>query len=191
MAASPLPRLRRICLALGGATEVEAWGTATFRCPRIFAMYAQPSDQKHSRGRPGVWLKAAPGNQQLMVRDRPDRFYVPPYVGVSGWVGVFLDGNVSWEEVALLVEDAWRLLAPKKLVKARDAAPPSAPGTATPKATARGATPQRKPKHASSASQAASTPRSARTASATRVAAKAKSPSRSKRSSSAATRRAR
>lgn len=121
MPSSPLEKLRKICLALPGASDVPAWGTSTFRCPKIFAMYAQPSDQKHSQGRPGVWIKAGPGNQEFMVRDNPKRYYVPPYVGTSGWVGIFLDQDPNWDEIALLIEDGWRLLAPKKLVKARDA----------------------------------------------------------------------
>lgn len=83
-------------------------------------MYAPPQE-KHTQGRPAVWLKAAPGNQELMVRDRPTRFYVPPYVGPSGWIGVFLDRNPPWKEIEQLVEDSWRLTAPKKAVKAYDA----------------------------------------------------------------------
>ena len=120
MPPTPLAQLRKICLALPGATEVEAWGTSTFRCGKIFAMYSDAKDH-HGGGRSGVWLKVAPGNQELMVRDRPDRFFVPPYVGPAGWIGVRLDRRVSWKEVALLVEESWRLIAPKKLLKARDA----------------------------------------------------------------------
>ena len=114
MPPSPLPRLRKICLALPGAHEVKAWDTATFRVKKIFAMYAMPSDDRHSGGRPGVWLKAGPGNQELMVRDRPQRFYVPPYVGPQGWIGVYLDKRVAWTEVAALVEDSWRLIGGRK-----------------------------------------------------------------------------
>ncbi len=55
-----------------------------------------------------MWVKAAPGNQQLMVRAQPKRFFVPPYVGPSGWVGVWLDGKVDWEELAGLLEDSYR-----------------------------------------------------------------------------------
>ncbi len=117
MATDPLPRLRTICLALLGAHEVEAWGAPTFRVKKIFAMYSAASDGPHSGGRPGVWLKAAPGNQELMIRDRPTRFFVPPYVGTSGWIGVRLDKRPSWNEVAELVEESWRLVAPKSLVK--------------------------------------------------------------------------
>ncbi|MCL4213997.1 MAG: MmcQ/YjbR family DNA-binding protein [Gemmatimonadales bacterium] len=120
MPPDPLARLRKICLALPQAKEVPAWGTSTFRCGKIFAMYAHPDDH-HGGGRHGVWLKAAPGNQRLMVADRPDRFFVPPYVGPSGWIGVWIDKRPSWKEVAMLVEESWRLVAPKKVLKAYDA----------------------------------------------------------------------
>ncbi|MBA3854192.1 MAG: phosphoribosylglycinamide formyltransferase [Gemmatimonas sp.] len=126
-----LARLRDICLAQPGAAEVLAWETSTFRVGKIFAMYAQPSDSKHSGGRPGVWLKVAPGVQSLMLADRPDRFYFPPYVGKSGWIGVWLDQRVSWKEVALLVEDSWRLMAPARLRKAHDAPSPRAASRGT------------------------------------------------------------
>jgi hypothetical protein len=82
-------------------------------------MYAHPDDH-HGAGRHGVWLKAAPGNQALMVRDRPDRFFVPPYVGPSGWIGVWLDKRPPWREIELLIEESWRLVAPKKLVRLKD-----------------------------------------------------------------------
>ena len=115
-AASPLPKLRKICLALPCSTEVKAWGTSTFRCGKLFAMYAAKSDH-HGGGREGVWLKAAFGVQELMIRDRPERFFKPPYVGPSGWIGVWLDKRPNWTEVAELVEDSWKLIAPKKLLK--------------------------------------------------------------------------
>jgi predicted DNA-binding protein (MmcQ/YjbR family) len=114
MPPGPLARLRKICLALPGAHEVKAWETSTFRVKKIFAMYAQPSDSKHSGGRPGVWLKAGPGNAELMIRDRPTRFYRPPYVGTAGWVGVWLDKRPPWKEIAELVEDSWRLIGGKR-----------------------------------------------------------------------------
>lgn len=131
MAPSPLARLRRICLALPRSIEVEAWGTATFRCGKIFAMYSHADDVVHSGGRPGVWLKAGPGNQELMIRDDPRRFFRPPYVGAAGWIGVRLDDDPPWDEIAILVEDSWRLIAPKKLLKAREAG--EAPEAAKPR----------------------------------------------------------
>lgn len=112
----PLTRLRKLCLALPEAHEVEAWGAPTFRVRnKLFAMYASAASH-HGGGRPAVWCKAGPGNQQLMVRAEPERFFVPPYVGPSGWVGVWLDGDVDWSELAELLKDAWRLTAPKRVV---------------------------------------------------------------------------
>jgi hypothetical protein len=111
----PLTRLRKLCLALPDAHEVEAWGEPTFRVRnRIYAMYASAGNH-HGAGRSAVWCKAAPGNQALMVRAAPDRFFVPPYVGPSGWVGVWLDGEVDWTELAALLRDSYRLVAPKRL----------------------------------------------------------------------------
>ncbi|HEU4526248.1 MAG TPA: MmcQ/YjbR family DNA-binding protein [Gemmatimonadales bacterium] len=107
--------MRKVCLALPEAHEVEAWGEPTFRVRnKLFAMYAAPHNH-HGGGRPAVWCKAAPGNQALMVRAEPERYFVPPYVGPSGWVGVWLDRNPDWSEVKELMTDSYRLVAPKKL----------------------------------------------------------------------------
>ena len=115
MPPNPLTRLRKLCLALPEAHEVEAWGEPTFRVRnKLFAMYAAPNNH-HGAGRPAVWCKAAPGNQSLMVRAAPGRFFVPPYVGPSGWVGVWLDRDPDWAEVGDLMRDSYRLIAPKKL----------------------------------------------------------------------------
>lgn len=111
----PLTRLRKLCLLLPEAHEVEAWGEPTFRVRnKIFAMYASAGNH-HGAGRPAVWCKAAAGNQSLMVRAAPARYFVPPYVGPSGWVGVYLDVKESWTELPDLLRDAYRLTAPKRL----------------------------------------------------------------------------
>ena len=120
MPPNPLVRARKICLALPDAVEVEAWGAPTFRVKKLFAMYAS-KENHHGGGRNALWLKATPANQSLMLAAHPDRFFKPPYVGPSGWVGVWLDSNTDWPELASLVEDAWRQIAPKKLVKTFDA----------------------------------------------------------------------
>ena len=115
MPPTPLPRLRKVCLDLPEAHEVEAWGEPTFRVRnKLFAMYAA-SNNHHGGGRPAVWCKAAPGTQARMVRAEPDRFFVPPYVGPSGWVGVWLDRRPDWSEVRELMRDSYRLVAPKRL----------------------------------------------------------------------------
>ena len=88
--------------------------------PRIYLFCGSCPDSRapnnhHGDGRPAVWCKAGPGNQQLMVKAAPKRFFVPPYVGPSGWVGVYLDGAVDWAELADLVADSYRLVAPRRL----------------------------------------------------------------------------
>jgi hypothetical protein len=114
--ADPLPRLRDLCLALPEAHEVIAWGEPTFRVKnKLFAMYADAASH-HGGGRPAVWIKATKSNHSLMVQSDPARFFVPPYVGPSGWVGVWLDRRPRWGEIGGLLRDAWAQTAPKRLV---------------------------------------------------------------------------
>ena len=125
--ASPLPRLRKLCLSLPETHEVEAWGEPTFRIKggKIFAMYAADGNH-HGSGRSSVWIKAMAENQALMIRAQPDRYFKPPYVGPSGWVGVFLDKSPDWNEVGELLRDGWKLIGGEKAVaKALKAKPQS------------------------------------------------------------------
>lgn len=102
------------------AHEVEAWGEPTFRVRnKIFAMYAS-ADNHHGGGRPAVWLKAAPGQQAQMIKAMPQTYFKPPYVGASGWVGIWLDGDPDWESIAEFLSDSYRLIAPKRLVSQLD-----------------------------------------------------------------------
>ena len=115
-ARSPLDRLRRLCLAFPESREVEAWGEPTFRVRgKIFAMHAS-ADTHHGAGRAAVWLKAKPGNQDLLVRAEPERYFSPPYVGPRGWIGVRLGRGTDWRSLEELLRDAWRLTAPKRLL---------------------------------------------------------------------------
>lgn len=125
--ASPLPHLRKLCLSLPETHEVEAWGEPTFRIKggKIFAMYAADGNH-HGSGRSSVWIKAMAENQALMIRAQPDRYFKPPYVGPSGWVGVFLDKSPDWNEVGELLRDGWKLIGGEKAVaKALKAKPQS------------------------------------------------------------------
>jgi hypothetical protein len=116
MPPSPLSRLRKLCLALPEAHEVEAWGEPTFRVKnKIFATYAR-ANSHHGGGRNAVWCKAKAVNQLLMIEAAPDRFFSPPYVGPGGWVGVWLDGDCDWNELKDLLRDGYRMTAPKKLL---------------------------------------------------------------------------
>lgn len=121
MAAGPLQRLRRICLALPGAHEKIAWGEPTFRVrDRLFAMYADARNH-HGGGRHAVWCKATHLTQDMVVHRAPDRYFVPPYVGPSGWFGIYLDRSPDWGEVADRLREAYRLVAPKRLLAELDA----------------------------------------------------------------------
>jgi hypothetical protein len=107
----PIDKLRKICLALPDATEKAAWGEPTFRVRgKMFAMFA---NNHHNDGRIAVWCKAPLGFQNMMVAEAPARFFVPPYVGVNGWVGVRLDLDVDWKEVGSVVEQAYRMASAK------------------------------------------------------------------------------
>ncbi len=113
-----LDRVRALCLALPDAHEVEAWGEPTFRVRnKLFAMYASPGNH-HGRGRPAVWIKAKAENQRLLMELDPARYFSPPYVGPSGWVGMWLDKRPRWREVEELLRDGYRQVAPKRLLQA-------------------------------------------------------------------------
>jgi len=110
---SPLAKVRRICLALPEATEKEAWGAPTFRVRnKLFAMYAH---DVHGDGRIAVWLNSDAATQQQLIASDPERFFSPPYVGSSGWIGIRLDRGLDWDVVAEFVLQAYRRTAPKRL----------------------------------------------------------------------------
>ncbi len=107
-----LERVRRICMALPETVEKISHGEPTFFVrKKVFAMC---SNNHHNDGHIAVVLPAAIGVQAALVRANPEKFYRPPYVGVRGWIGVELD-RVDDEELALHVQEAWRLIAPEKL----------------------------------------------------------------------------
>lgn len=107
-----LAKLRAICLALPYATEKIAWGDPTWRIKdKIFAM----QKGNYEGGRPSVWIKAPDGAQSALVKDDPEVFFVPPYVGSKGWLGVWLDGRIDWKELAGFIATSHRLIGPKKV----------------------------------------------------------------------------
>jgi hypothetical protein len=83
--------------------------------------FAYFTDDHHGNGRLELHCKAPPGEQEALVGAEPDRFFVPPYLGPRGWVGLWLDvGAVDWDEVADLLTEAYRLTAPKRLAAGLD-----------------------------------------------------------------------
>lgn len=115
MADDCLHRLRKLCLALPEATERLSHGEPTFfvRDKRAFVSY---SDHHHGEDRLAFVCAAPDGFQRMLVEAAPDRFYVPPYVGHRGWLGVRLDVDPDWDEIASIVEGAYRVVAPRRLV---------------------------------------------------------------------------
>jgi predicted DNA-binding protein (MmcQ/YjbR family) len=99
--------------ALPDSHEVEAWGEPTFRINnKLFAMYS--SGGTHHGEVDSVWIKATPVNQGFIIASNPKRFFRPPYVGPSGWVGAKLEGRVNWSEIGELLRDAYDLTVVKK-----------------------------------------------------------------------------
>ncbi len=119
-----LDRVRGVCLSLPGAYEKIAWSAPTFRVgERQFAMFA---DDHHGVGFTGLWLKAPGGAQEELVASDPAQFFVPPYVGAGGWVGVRLDARTDWSVLEGLVAEAYREAAAGQSA-ARLARGPAAP----------------------------------------------------------------
>jgi len=120
VADDPLVTLRRLCLALPETTERASHGEPTWfvRGRKTFATYAD----HHHDDRVAFWCAAPPGVQEALAGAEPARFFRPPYVGHRGWLGVYLDVDLDWAEIAEIVADAYRVVAPKSLVAALDAA---------------------------------------------------------------------
>lgn len=112
--------MRAICTAFPEVTEKVTHGSPGFFVKKQFVM-AWPRGH-HDHDFPHLWCAAPPGAQEALVGGDPGRFFRPPYVGHRGWVGVRLDGGVDWDEVADLCEDAYRAVAPARLVRALDQA---------------------------------------------------------------------
>jgi hypothetical protein len=109
---APVERLRALCLALPEVTEKISHGEPTWFVRRSFVMFAD----HHHDDRLAFWCAAPPGEQAARVATEPERFFRPPYVGGRGWLGVYLDADeVDWDEIAEIVAEAYRQVAPKRL----------------------------------------------------------------------------
>lgn len=107
--------VRELCLSFPESTEVLSHGSPDFRVNgKTYATYVI---NHHGDGHIALWLNAPQGAQQLHVKQEPKHFYVPPYVGPRGWLGVDLDKGISWKTVAKLVREAYEKVAPPALAK--------------------------------------------------------------------------
>ena len=122
----PIARLRAICLALPETTEKIAWGEPTFRVGG--KLFAQVDNHHHGADHVAVWLAMPLGAQEGLVYSDPVRFFVPPYVGRRGWIGVRLDRRPKWSAIAALVGEAYRLVASPRAARSRPG--PSEPSAA-------------------------------------------------------------
>ena len=109
-----LKRLREVCLLLPEDFEKEAWGECTFRVTGG-SMFAMTDNNHHGSGHVAVWVKAPPMVQEILINSDPKRFFIPPYMGPKGWVGVRLDAKVKWDEVAGILKDGYQMSVPKRL----------------------------------------------------------------------------
>src|ERR1700722_11747400 len=93
-------RVRAICLGFPAAEEKLSHGAPSFHVRgKMFLTFV---DDHHGDGRLAVWCKATPEEQRRLVAGNPARFFVPPYVGVKGWVGVNVDAaNADWIDLAI------------------------------------------------------------------------------------------
>jgi hypothetical protein len=104
-AAKQLARVRRFCLALPGTTERPSHGAATFFVKqKVFVYFV---DNHHGDGRLALWCAAPAGAQAMLVDSNPAHYFVPPYVGHRGWVGVRLDLDAAWREITSVIESAY------------------------------------------------------------------------------------
>jgi len=114
-----LARVRTICASLPEVTERPSHGSPAWfvRDKKTVAMFV---DDHHGDGILGIWCAAPPGVQEQMIDEDPDVFFRPPYVGGRGWIGVRLSRTVTNGELRAILEDAFRVVAPKTLVARLD-----------------------------------------------------------------------
>lgn len=109
-------RVRAICKALPAVEERRSHGAPAFFVGKQFVMLWP--ERHHDHRFPHLWCAAPPGAQEELVGSEPDRFFRPPYVGARGWLGLRLDRDVDWDEVRAICTEAYRAIAPRRLVAA-------------------------------------------------------------------------
>ena len=113
-APSPLARIRKICLSLPETTERLSHGAPSFFI-RDKVGFVNYMDNHHDDGRLALWCACPAGMREGLLRAQPDQYFVPPYVGVRGWIGVRLDRGPDWDAVERVIRDAYLVVAPRRL----------------------------------------------------------------------------
>lgn len=114
----PLSQVREIIASWPETSEKLSHGAPTFWGGR--KTFATVHDNHHGDGRHAVWIKSTGETQEDLVAMNPEVFFVPPYVGPSGWIGVRLDRGGDWEMVESLLLEGYRMVAPKRALKQID-----------------------------------------------------------------------
>ncbi len=97
-------QLRIICMSFEGASEKLSHGEPAFFVDG--KLFTTLDDHHHGSPHVSAWVAAPPGAQETLIGAKPDRFFRPPYVGHRGWVGIVLDTDPDWDEVAGIIADA-------------------------------------------------------------------------------------
>ncbi|MGH0030749.1 MAG: MmcQ/YjbR family DNA-binding protein [Myxococcota bacterium] len=114
----PLPRVRAIIEAWPETSEKLSHGAPTWWGGK--KTFATLHDDHHGDGRLALWIKSTADAQEDLVEMDPETFFVPPYVGPSGWVGMRLDRRPDWDAVESLLLEGYRMVAPKRALKQLD-----------------------------------------------------------------------
>jgi hypothetical protein len=120
VAADLTGQVRAICRALPEVTERPSHGAPTWFVRGKKAFVTLWAHGHHDHEFPHLWCAGLPGAQHEFVTAEPGRFFQPPYVGNRGWIGVRLDRDLDWAEVAELCQDAYRAVAPPRLTALLD-----------------------------------------------------------------------
>ena len=98
-------KIRKLCLSWPDVEEKLSHGSAAFFARKRTFMYFV--DNHHGDGNVGVWCNVSEGGQEVLVGSDPKNFFIPPYVGCSGWVGMRIDRGLPWSTISSIVKDAY------------------------------------------------------------------------------------
>ncbi|MDQ3155776.1 MAG: MmcQ/YjbR family DNA-binding protein [Actinomycetota bacterium] len=112
-------KVREIAMSFPGVTERLSHGAPSWFIGKS-PQFANYTDHHHGVEWTATWAATPPGASEALVLSDPETYFVPPYFGHRGWVGMRLNGSTDWDEVAELLEDGWRSVAPARLIAQRD-----------------------------------------------------------------------
>ena len=108
-------RVRAMCMSYPDAAETTSWGRPTFKAgKKIFVVMSSSMDRPYS-----IVFKPDADERPALVQDA--RFFIPPYWGPSGWLGIDIDGPATdWTELSELIDTSFRQVALQRQLRALD-----------------------------------------------------------------------